>query len=85
MIYSTNMKKLDKRGFRDDWKPPISLEIKKRILQKGEPTIEMKMTEDGVKAEVVLKYFDFIAKLTIEIILILELYQEIMLMFIQEL
>ena len=53
------MKQLDKRGFKDDWKPPISLEIKKRILQKGEPTIEMKMTDDGVKAEVVLKYFDY--------------------------
>ena len=66
MVYSTNMNKLENRGFKEDWRNQnrggVSLEVKKRILQKGEPTIEMKMTDDGVTAEVVLKYFDFISK-----------------------
>ena len=66
MVYSTNMNKLENRGFKEKWRSVnnagVSLEVRKRILQKGEPTIKMHMEADGVKAEVVLKYFDFISK-----------------------
>ena len=54
MIYSTNMNKLQTRGYVENWRNEygkgVSLEVKKRIIQKGYTTIDMTMLEDGVHA-----------------------------------